>query len=176
MKKKVLILAGGYSKERDISLKTARAVYKQIKNKYFCKILDPKNGFIKQIKKFKPDVVFNALHGRYGEDGYIQLILENEKIKYTHSGVKASSICINKLISKKIFIENNILSPKYLIFKQNSDQNYLLLVFLSSGRYRNSSKYLQLDTNRTSHKMAQGKNHYYDHHHDYVSNKRCFVN
>ena len=47
MKKKVLILAGGYSKERDISLKTARAVYKQIKNNYFCKILDPKNCFIK---------------------------------------------------------------------------------------------------------------------------------
>ncbi len=124
MKKKVLILAGGYSKERDISLKTARAVYKQIKNKYFCKILDPKNGFIKQIKKFKPDVVFNALHGRYGEDGYIQLILENEKIKYTHSGVKASSICINKVISKKIFLKNKILTPKDLIFKFASEKNY----------------------------------------------------
>ena len=124
MKKKILILAGGYSKEKDISIKTAKAVYSQIKNDYKCKILDPKNGFIKEIRRFKPNVIFNALHGRYGEDGYIQLILENEKIKYTHSGVKASSICINKLISKKIFIENNILSPKYLIFKQNSDQNY----------------------------------------------------
>ena len=124
MKKKILILAGGYSKEREVSIKTAKAVFKQIKNDYRCKILDPINGFIKNIRKFKPHVIFNALHGRYGEDGYIQLILENEKIKYTHSGVKASSICINKLISKKIFVENNILSPKYLIFKQNSDQNY----------------------------------------------------
>ena len=123
MKKKILILAGGYSKEREISIKTAKAVFKQIKNDYRCKILDPINGFIK-YKKIQTYVIFNALHGRYGEDGYIQLILENEKIKYTHSGVKASSICINKLISKKIFIENNILSPKYLIFKQNSDQNY----------------------------------------------------
>ena len=124
MKKRVLILAGGYSKERDISLKTARAVYKQIKNNYFCKILDPKNGFIKEIKKFRPNIVFNALHGRYGEDGYIQLILENEKIKYTHSGVKASSICINKVISKKIFLKNKILTPKDLIFKANSEKNY----------------------------------------------------
>ena len=124
MKKKILILAGGYSKEKDISIKTAKAVYSQIKNDYKCKILDPKNGFIKEIRRFKPNVIFNALHGRYGEDGYIQLILENEKINYTHSGVEASSICINKLISKKIFVENNILSPKYLIFKQNSDQNY----------------------------------------------------
>ena len=119
MKKKILILAGGYSKERDISLKTADAVYKQIKKDYNCKILDPKNGFINKIRSFKPNVIFNALHGRYGEDGYIQLILENEKIKNTHSGVEASSICINKLISKEIFKKNNILTPKYLILREN---------------------------------------------------------
>tara|TARA_Y100000590_G_scaffold250681_1_gene281592 strand:- start:1592 stop:2509 length:918 start_codon:yes stop_codon:yes gene_type:complete len=123
MKKKILILAGGYSKERDISFKTAKAVYKQIKNDYNCKILDPKNRFIKDIRKFKPHIVFNALHGRYGEDGYVQLILENEKIKYTHSGVKASSICINKLVSKKIFFKNKILTPKYFIFRENSQRN-----------------------------------------------------
>ena len=124
MKKKILILAGGYSKEREISIQTAKAVFKQIKNNYECRILDPKNGFIKEIRRFKPNVIFNALHGRYGEDGYIQLILENEKIKYTHSGVKASSICINKLVSKKIFKKNKILTPKYLILKENFRQNY----------------------------------------------------
>ena len=124
MKKKILILAGGYSKEREISFKTAKSVFKQIKNDYNCKILDPKNGFIKEIRKFKPHVIFNALHGRYGEDGYIQLILENEKIKYTHSGVEASSICINKLISKKIFTKNKILTPKYLILKENLLSNF----------------------------------------------------
>ena len=124
MKKKVLILAGGYSKEREISIKTAKAVFKQIKNDYKCKILDPLNGFIKEIRKFKPNIIFNALHGRYGEDGYIQLILENEKIKYTHSGVEASSICINKLISKKIFNKHRILSPKYLIYKPGLNKNY----------------------------------------------------
>ena len=124
MKKKILILAGGYSKERDISLKTAKSVYKQIKNDYSCKILDPKNGFIKEIRKFKPNVIFNALHGRYGEDGYIQLILENEKIKYTHSGVEASSICINKLISKKLFYKNRILTPKYLILRRDLKKNF----------------------------------------------------
>ncbi len=123
MKKKILILAGGYSKEREISFKTAKAVFNQIKSDYKCKILDPKKDFIKKIKKYKPDVIFNALHGRFGEDGYIQLILENEKIKYTHSGVKSSSICINKLVSKKIFIKNKILSPKYSIIKDNSAQN-----------------------------------------------------
>ncbi len=124
MKKKILILAGGYSKEREISIKTARAVQKQINKDFTCKVLDPKNGFIKEIRKFKPHVVFNALHGRYGEDGYIQLILENEKINYTHSGVKASSICINKLISKKIFAKNKILTPKYLVIKGNTDKKF----------------------------------------------------
>ena len=124
MKKKILILAGGYSKEREISIQTAKAVFGQIKNDYNCKILDPLNGFIKDIKKFKPNVVFNALHGRYGEDGYIQLILENEKIKYTHSGVSASSICINKIVSKKIFNKHKILSPKALIFKPDLKNNF----------------------------------------------------
>jgi len=123
MKKKILILAGGYSKEREISFKTAKAVYKQIKKEYICKILDPKNGLIKEIRKFKPYVIFNALHGRYGEDGYIQLILENEKIKYTHSGVEASSICINKIISKNLFIKNKIPTPKFLILKDNFKVN-----------------------------------------------------
>ncbi len=128
MKKKILILAGGYSVERDISIKKAKAVFNQIKNDYKCKILDPKNGFIKEIRKFKPNVIFNALHGRYGEDGYIQLILENEKIKYTHSGVKASAICINKVISKKIFTKNKILTPKYLICKENTQQNRIRIL------------------------------------------------
>ena len=64
-------------------------------------------------------MVFNALHGRYGEDGYIQSLLESEKIKYTHSGVLSSSIAIDKEISKNIFIKNNILTPKYFKFKFN---------------------------------------------------------
>ena len=123
MKKKILILAGGYSKEREISFQTAKAVFKQIKKDFKCKILDPNKGFIKKIRKFKPDIVFNALHGRYGEDGYIQSVLEIEKIKYTHSGVLASSICINKLISKKIFKKNKILKPKFIIIKQNINSN-----------------------------------------------------
>jgi len=72
---------------------------------------------IKNLRLFKPDVVFNALHGRYGEDGYVQSVLETEKIKYTHSGVLSSSIAIDKEISKNIFIKNNILTPKYFKFK-----------------------------------------------------------
>tara|TARA_B100002052_G_scaffold261071_1_gene254721 strand:- start:1358 stop:2281 length:924 start_codon:yes stop_codon:yes gene_type:complete len=115
MKKKILILAGGYSNEREISYLTAKSVFNELKKtkKYLIKIEEPKGNFIKNLRKFKPHVVFNALHGRYGEDGYIQSILENEKVKYTHSGVLSSSIAIDKEITKKIYIKNKILTPKY---------------------------------------------------------------
>ena len=111
MKKKVVILAGGYSKEREISLQTGKEVFKSIKKKYRAIIIDPKGDLVQKLKKIKPHVVFNALHGRFGEDGYIQSILEKEKIKYTHSGVKSSSIAIDKDLSKKIFNKHKILTP-----------------------------------------------------------------
>ena len=117
MKKKILILAGGFSREREISLRTAKAVNREIKKKYITKVCEPDGNLVKNLRNFKPNIVFNALHGRYGEDGYIQAILESEKIKYTHSGVLSSSIAIDKEISKKIFIKNKILTPKYFKFK-----------------------------------------------------------
>ncbi len=119
MKKKILLIAGGYSKEREISLLTAKSVYSELKKnkKYYLKIIEPDGKFVKKLRFYKPDIVLNLLHGRYGEDGYIQAILESEKIKYTHSGVMSSSIAIDKELSKKIFIKNKILTPKYIKFK-----------------------------------------------------------
>ena len=115
MIKKILILGGGISKERSISIQTAKAVLRALKKKnYKAIICEPDGNLTNIIKKFKPDIVFNALHGRFGEDGYMQTILENKKIKYTHSGVLASAIAMDKEISKKIFIKNNILTPKYI--------------------------------------------------------------
>ena len=117
MKKKVLILGGGISKERLISLETARAVYKAlIKKNYKVIICEPDGNLTNKIKSFKPNIVFNALHGQFGEDGYIQTVLESQKVKYTHSGVLASSIAMDKGISKKIFIKKKILTPKYIKF------------------------------------------------------------
>ena len=124
--KKIFILAGGYSKEREISLKTAKSVHKELKKNtnYNIKIQEPNGEFIKHLRKFKPDVVLNLLHGRYGEDGYIQSILETEKVNYTHSGVLSSSLAMDKDLSKKIFIKNKILTPKYkkFSFRKNINQ------------------------------------------------------
>ena len=125
MKKKILILSGGISKERSISLDTGYQVAKELKkNGYKIKITEPNDDLLKNIKKFKPTVIFNALHGQFGEDGYIQTILEGFKIPYTHSGVIASSIAMDKEISKKFFIKNKIKTPKsisYSFDKKESD-------------------------------------------------------
>ena len=119
--KKIFILAGGYSKEREISLQTAKSVHKELRKDkaYNIKIQEPNGEFIKQLRNFKPDIVLNLLHGRYGEDGYVQSILEIEKVNYTHSGVLSSSLAMDKDLSKKIFIKNKILTPKYLKFSYN---------------------------------------------------------
>ena len=128
--KKILILAGGYSKEREISLDTAKSVYSELlkDNKYIIKIQEPNGKFVKNLKIFKPDVVLNLLHGRYGEEGYVQAILESEKIKYTHSGVLSSALAIDKEISKKIYIKNKIRTPKYLIYSLNLSLNKNLFI------------------------------------------------
>ena len=127
MKKKILILCGGISKERLISLDTGKQVAKALKkNQYKVLLCEPDNNLLKKIKSFKPNIIFNALHGQFGEDGYIQTILETQNIPYTHSGVIASSIAMDKEISKKIFIKNKILTPKYIKF--NYEKNKLDIV------------------------------------------------
>ena len=120
MKKKILVISGGISKERAISLDSGKQVAKELsRNGYIVKICEPNLKLIKIIKSFKPNTIFNALHGQFGEDGYIQTILETTNVPYTHSGVLASSIAMDKEISKKIFIKNNILTPKFLIYSFN---------------------------------------------------------
>jgi D-alanine-D-alanine ligase len=120
-------LSGGISKERLISLDTGFQVAKELKKHgYQIKISEPDNSLEKKIKEFKPSIIFNALHGQFGEDGYIQTILEQFKIPYTHSGVIASSIAMDKEISKKIFKKNKILTPKHI--KYSFDKKNLELV------------------------------------------------
>ncbi len=126
MKKKILIISGGISKEREISLQTGNQVAKELKkNKYNIKICEPDSNFYEITKKFRPNIIFNALHGQFGEDGYIQSILENIGIPYTHSGVIASAKAMDKDISKKIFIKKKILTPKYFDYSFDVSQTKL---------------------------------------------------
>ena len=127
MKKKILIISGGISKERLISLDTGLQVAKELKkNGYKVKISEPDNQLARSINQFKPNIIFNALHGQFGEDGYIQTILEGFKIPYTHSGTVASALAMDKEISKKIFIKNKISTPKFI--KYSYDKKKLDLI------------------------------------------------
>ncbi len=127
MKKKILIISGGISKERIISLDTGKQVAKELKkNGYNIKITEPDFKLPNVINSFKPKIIFNALHGQFGEDGYIQSILESFKIPYTHSGVISSAIAMDKVLSKKIFIKNKILTPKF--FEHSYENNNMNLI------------------------------------------------
>ena len=127
MKKKILIISGGISKERLISIDTGLQVSKELKkNGYKVRISEPDINLLKNLKIFKPSVIFNALHGQFGEDGYIQTILEKFKIPYTHSGVLASSIAMDKEISKKIFVKNKIKTPKFFTYSFDETMSKLI--------------------------------------------------
>ena len=127
MKKKILIISGGISKERRISLETGKQVAKELKkNNYFVKVTEPNYNLQKVIDSFKPNFIFNALHGQFGEDGFIQTVLERTKIPYTHSGVIPSAIAMDKVLSKKIFIKNKILTPKFFSYSFNKNKKDLI--------------------------------------------------
>ena len=133
MKKKILIILGGISKERPISLDTGKQVANELKkNGYLVKTCEPNKNLLIVIKDFKPQIIFNALHGQFGEDGYIQSILETIGIPYTHSGVISSAKAMDKEISKKIFTKNKILTPKYFLY--SFDKSYKKLLTLINKR------------------------------------------
>ena len=124
MKKLAVVLLGGLSRERKISFLSGKACSKALKKKgYKVRGIDAKGDFINKLKKINPKVVLNALHGRYGEDGFVQSMLEFAKIPYTHSGVAASSLAMDKELSRIIFKKNKIKVPKYFLLQKSHQEN-----------------------------------------------------
>ncbi|MCX5685977.1 MAG: D-alanine--D-alanine ligase [Candidatus Omnitrophica bacterium] len=116
---RVGVLAGGPSNERDISLRSGQAVYNAlIKNGIDAIFLDVYENVCDIIKKNRVDIAFIALHGRFGEDGTIQKILEDCGIPYTGSGPQASALALDKIASKHVFVNNRIPVPKYIVFEK----------------------------------------------------------
>jgi D-alanine-D-alanine ligase len=131
--KKILVLFGGMSKERQISLETGKQVAKELKkNKYKVKLIEPDKDLVSNIKTYKPDIIFNALHGQFGEDGYMQTILESIGIPYTHSGILASAKAMDKLISKKLFNKHKISTPKYIQYKFDKSKKELNKIIVNN--------------------------------------------
>lgn len=105
MTKKVMVLMGGFSSERDVSIQSGKGIAKALKRKGYDVIthdLSDTQKFICALNENKPDVVFNALHGNWGEDGSIPALLDLLQIPYTHSGMTASCIGMNKYLCKLI--------------------------------------------------------------------------
>ena len=117
--KNILVVLGGTSGERAVSLESGKACLNALKKKgYKVKSFDPKFKNFNLINKKNVDVIFNALHGRDGEDGVAQSYFEYLKVPYTHSGVISSFNAMNKISSKKIFIANKIKTPKFFSVKR----------------------------------------------------------
>ena len=124
MKDLIVVLVGGLSGERKISFLTGKACSEALKKKGYKVVdLDAKGYFVEELKKLKPKIVFNALHGKFGEDGFVQSILESLKIPYTHSGVLSSSLAMDKELSRLIFIKNNLKVPKYFLLQKGYEEN-----------------------------------------------------
>ncbi|MFA5015101.1 MAG: D-alanine--D-alanine ligase [Actinomycetota bacterium] len=116
------VIAGGISSEREISLLTGENIYRSLlKSGYNTTFIDLKNDFYNDLKKI--NLAFLALHGRYGEDGTVQGLMEIMKIPYTGSGVLGSAIAINKVLTKKILEYEDILTPQYTTLDAGNKKN-----------------------------------------------------
>ncbi|MFA9442090.1 MAG: D-alanine--D-alanine ligase [Hyphomicrobium sp.] len=130
----VAVLMGGWSAEREISLSSGKAVAAALEGEgYRVSMIDVDRDVAVRIAQAKPDVCFNALHGRYGEDGCIQGVLECLAIPYTHSGVLASSLAMHKerakdvlrpagvpvadaeVVTRKEALERHVIAPPYVV-------------------------------------------------------------
>ncbi len=142
MTKKVLVLMGGFSAEREVSLSSGKDIANALETKgYDVLLYDLKDAwdFVKVLQKEKPDVVFNGLYGNWGEDGAIQGMLDLLQIPYTHSGMRASAVGMDKHLTKYIaktcgirvaqsqkmtvreFFENGTIVPMPYVVKPVSD-------------------------------------------------------
>ncbi|MEE2693300.1 MAG: D-alanine--D-alanine ligase [Pseudomonadota bacterium] len=111
---KVLVLMGGWSNEREISLVSGSYVYDSlIKSGVNTIKLDLTKNNLNEIEKISPDRVFIILHGKGGEDGEIQKYLDSLNIPYTGSNSESSKLCMNKRSTKEILLSNDILTPNY---------------------------------------------------------------
>lgn len=119
--KKIAVLMGGLSAEREISFKTGRAVEQALRNLgYETVAIDAGRDLVDRLREAGPDAVFIALHGKYGEDGIVQGVLELMGLPYTGSGVLASAVAMDKAAAKKIMSAAGIPTPDFVEFTRET--------------------------------------------------------
>ena len=127
---KVAVLMGGKSREREISLKSGEAILQSLlKNNIQAFSFDPKEKELYELKKEQADLAFIALHGKFGEDGTAQAILESLKIPYTGSGVAASALAMDKILTKRVWKSFNIETPSFVTVNSKDDLDSINLFY-----------------------------------------------
>lgn len=113
--KKVAVLYGGRSAEREVSLRSGEAIHGALRSRgYDAELLDVGLDVAERLREMKAQVAFIGLHGRYGEDGAIQGLLESMGIPYTGSGVLSSALAMDKVATKQVFVARGIPTPDYV--------------------------------------------------------------
>ncbi|MGI8705327.1 MAG: D-alanine--D-alanine ligase [Sphingomicrobium sp.] len=118
----VVVLMGGWSSERDVSLTSGRGIAEALRGNGWSRVteLDMDRDVARRLDELKPDVVFNALHGTPGEDGTVQGMLDLMGLKYTHSGLETSVIAIDKELTKMVLVPHGIRMPEGRIVRSES--------------------------------------------------------
>jgi D-alanine-D-alanine ligase len=128
--KKIGVLMGGLSAEREVSLKSGAAVYKALLSRgYNAVAVDVGRDLTGRLAEEKIEAAFVCLHGRYGEDGAVQGLLELLGIPYTGSGVLASALAMDKVFAKKIFAASGLTITPYVVFTKGDTPDPAMLPF-----------------------------------------------
>jgi len=119
---KIIVLAGGPSSEREISLKSGSAVCEALRQKgQNADFFDVHTEDPEELRQLRADIVFIALHGKFGEDGSVQAVMEDLRLPYTGSGPDASRLAIDKIASREIFLKKGLKAPAYKVIKSAGD-------------------------------------------------------
>ena len=125
---------GGWNSEREVSLKSGEAVYDALIDLgYKVSKINFDRNIVNRLNEIKPDLVFNALHGTCGEDGRVQGLLDILNIPYTHSGIVASAVSMDKVLTKKICSTSGINCPQFFVIKKG-DINNKKIIFKTIGK------------------------------------------
>jgi D-alanine-D-alanine ligase len=118
----VVVLMGGWSSEREVSLTSGRGVAAALRERGWSNVteLDMGRDVAHRLEELKPDIVFNALHGTPGEDGTVQGLMDLMGLKYTHSGLTTSAIAIDKELTKLVLVPNGIRMPAGKVVESES--------------------------------------------------------
>lgn len=150
--KHIAVLMGGWSAEREVSLDSGKACAAALERAgYDVTTIDVKPDIAEELAKLKPDAVFNALHGKWGEDGCVQAVLETLKIPYSHSGVLSSALAMNKpqskhayrrvgiavaedmIVSRQVAALGKVMAPPYVLKPVNEGSSVGIYIIMEDG-------------------------------------------